>query len=256
MANSYLVTGRVIPERKTFSHNPIKIHIKEQDANLDTEVLVSVIDNQLIATVVGDIGNQSFTFLNRTVAHIEQAVLNVHTFTSGIIFDVDVIGLLWSPPGSPEGSVEVHYHDNVHDVIEERNTSFTFEQIWPLCAGKDGLALRMCLNDLRMALKEVNDGPFYSYRAVETIKNRVAYRHSIHDPKQKWETFRTVLQLEEADIREIEKLATPLRHGEPVEFSGARWRRLVSIAWDVAEAYIGLLQQISNGKREWPSLQG
>jgi hypothetical protein len=257
MAN-WLVTGRIIPERKTFGHDRLPpLYIKEHDHGVDARVTIGVIDNQLVATIVGDMGNQSNVALKDIIAEAEQTVLNAVAFTSGAVFDVDVIGVIREGGNAPPESMHFHYMDNTHDVISRRNSCFSVPQIWRLCQGDDGIFLRMCLNDLKMALKYKGDGPLYCYRAVETIRHHIGIRHCVIDHRRddrnlQWQILRTELGIAEEKLREIEKLSVPIRHGKTKNFTGAEWRNIITITWDVTEAYMKLLDQISKGQRRWP----
>jgi hypothetical protein len=173
MTNTYLITGRVVPERKGFGHDGFRLRLKHPELGIDAWVLVGVIDNQLTAKMVGDIGKQSNVAVKNIVAGAEQIALNAVAFTSGAVFDVDVIGVINDVVDRADGSFEFHYFDT-HDVITNRKRVLELQQIWNLCISDDGLPLRMCLSDLQMALRKFEDSPFYCYRAIETVKNHIA----------------------------------------------------------------------------------
>jgi hypothetical protein len=211
-----------------------------------------VSDNQLIAKVRGEIGKQSNAALKHMVTQAEEIVLNAIAFTTGTVFEVDVIGVIRDRDDRADGSFDFHYFDNVHDIIAERSASFDFRQIWELCNTEDGLPLRRCLNDLRSALKELDDSPFYCYRAMETIKGHIGHRFGETTDKRQWEVMRKVLGLNRADLEVVKKLADPLRHGHLLNFEGSQWREIVRISWNVADAYIRFLWQVAKCERKWP----
>ena len=133
---SWLVTGRIIPERKTFGHKSLPpLHVKDPDSGLDVRVTFCVIDNQLLATIVGQVGDQSNVKLKEIVTQAEQLVLNAATFVSGAVFDVDVISVVRQDNDAPAGSIRLHYMNNMHDVISGRRPAFGVTQIWQLCQG-------------------------------------------------------------------------------------------------------------------------
>jgi hypothetical protein len=252
MTKGHVVTGRIIPERKAFGHDGLRLYVKEPDSGIDICVIFGVIDNQLVANVWGEVGNQSNVAIWNLVAQAEQIMLNAEAFTSGRVFDVDLVGLLRERMDGPDGSMSFHYRDNVHDVIANRNAAFTTRQVWDFCISDEGLALRMCLNDLHMALKEQNDAPFYCYRAVEMIKNHVGSKYGGNE-RQQWEVTRDILDVETEKLDIIKNLADPLRHGRRVTFKGAEWRQIILISWEVTEAYMKLLYDIATGQRQWPN---
>jgi hypothetical protein len=256
LTSSYLITGRVVPERKAFGHEDFRLRIKHPgDPGVDAWVLVGVIDNQIIAKVIGDIGDQSNAALKRFVTDAEQMVLNAVAFTSGAVFDVDITGVVNESKGRADGSFEFHYVDSVHDVVANRNRRLSLQEIWDLCISSDGIPLRLCLNDLHTALKRLDASPFYCYRVIESIKNHIGFRFGLAEKgdKAQWEVMRHELDVEEEKIRYIKSFADPLRHGHPPQpMTGAEWRKIILLSWDVAEAYMLFLSQIAGGERRWP----
>ena len=252
MTKEHLITGRIIPERKSFGHEGLRLYVEEPDKGIDICLLFGVSDNQLIAKVRGEIGKQSNAALKHMVTQAEEIVLNAIAFTTGTVFEVDVIGVIRDRDDRADGSFDFHYLDNVHDIIAERSPSFDFKQIWVLCISEDGLPLRRCLKDLRSALMEVDDSPFYCYRAIETIKGHIGDRFGETRDKKQWEVMRKVLGLNRADLQVLKDLADPLRHGRPLNYYGSQWREIVTITWNVADAYIRFLLEVAKGERKWP----
>jgi hypothetical protein len=251
MTKGHVITGRIIPERKAFGHEGLRLYVKEPDSGIDICVIFGVIDNQLVAKVLGKVGDQSHVTLWNIITQAEQIVLNAEAFTSGRVFEVDLVSLLREDVDKLDGSMSFHYRDNVHDVIADRNAAFDARQVWDLCIMDEGFALRLCLNDLNMALRQQNDAPFYCYRAVEIIKNHIGSRCGGNE-RQQWEVTRNTLGVEREKLEIIKALADPLRHGRRVTFKGAEWRQVILISWEVTEAYMKLLYDIAAGQRRWP----
>ncbi len=251
MPKTQLITGRVIPERKSFGHDSLRLYVKDPEKGIDICLLLGVINNQLVAKVIGDAGEQSNVFLKNLVTQAEQIVLSAVAFTTGNVFDIDIIGVIRDRDDAADGSFNVHYIDNAHDVISNRASAATLHQIYQICISDDGISLCRCLNDLRTALRELNDSPFYCYRAIETIKGHIGDRLGETTEKAQWEVMRGVLGVNRGDVEIIKKLADPLRHGRAIKFDGSEWRKIIHISWDVTEAYIKLLSQISSGEKKW-----
>jgi hypothetical protein len=148
MPKAHLVTGRVIPERKSFGHDGLRLYVKDAEKGIDICVLLGVIDNQLIVKVIGHVGEQSNVFLKNLVAQAEQIVLNAIAFTTGSVFDVDNISVICEREDAADGSVDVHCIDNIHDVISGRKSPITLQQIYEICISDNGLrfddALTIC----------------------------------------------------------------------------------------------------------------
>lgn len=248
MTKEHLITGRIIPERKTFSHEGLRLYVEEPDKGIDICLLFGVSDNQLIAKVQGEIGKQSNAGLKHMVTQAEEIVLNTIAFTTGTIFEVDVVGLIRDRDDRADGSFDFHHFDNTHDIITERGSSFDWKQIWEICISDDGLPLRRCLNDLRSALKDFGDSPFYCYRAMETIKGHIGYLSGETKDKKQWRVMRNVLGLSRADLEVVKDLADPLRHGGSLSYDGSQWREVIRISWDATDAYIRYLLSMAAGK--------
>jgi len=251
MPKTQIITGRVTPERKSFGHDSVRLYVKDPEKEIDICLLLGVIDNQLVAKVIGDVGGQSNVFLKNLVVQAEQIVLSAVAFTTGNIFDIDIIGVIRDRDDAIDGSFNFNYIDNAHDVISSRTSSTTLHQIYQICISDDGISLCRCLNDLRTGLRELNDSPFYCYRAIETIKGHVGDRLGETTDKGQWEVMRKVLGVNRDDLEIVKKLADPLRHGHAIKFDGSEWRKIIRISWDVTEEYIKLLSQILSGERKW-----
>jgi hypothetical protein len=128
-------------------------------------------------------------------------------------------------------------------------------KIYRICISDDGISLCRCLNDLRTALRELNDSPFYCYRAIETIKGHIGDRLGETTDKGQWEAMREMLGVNRDDLEIVKKLADPLRHGRAIKFDGSEWRKIIHISWDVTEAYIMLLSKILSGEKKWSDIK-
>jgi hypothetical protein len=128
MPKTQIITGRVIPERKSFGHEGLRLYVKDPVKEVDICLLLGVIDNQLVAKVIGEVGGQSNVFLKNLVVEAEQIVLSAVAFITGNIFDIDIIGVIRDRDDATDGSFNVHYIDNAHDVISSRTSSATLHQ--------------------------------------------------------------------------------------------------------------------------------
>jgi hypothetical protein len=186
MPDAHLVIGRVIPERKRFGHEGLRLYVKDPNTGVDACLIFGVIDNQLAARIIGNVGDLSNFTLNNIVRQAEQSLLDAHAFIHGEMFEVDIVGIARDVRDRADGSLEFHYLDNVDEVIQARDALVSLEDVWALCQSDAGLYLRSSLNDLRMALRNHTDGPFYCYRAMETIRHDIGHRYKIKEKKQQW----------------------------------------------------------------------
>jgi hypothetical protein len=235
MPEAYLVIGRVIPERKSFGHDSLRLNIKDPDIGIDACVIFRVDDGQLTARIICEFADHGNFTLKNIVRQVAQSWLNAHAFVHGETFEVDIVGILKDVRGGTDGSVEFHYQDNVHDIIRDRVNQADVQTVWSLCESE---YLRRTLNDLRMALMYHDDGPFYCYRALDTIRLGIGRENNLTEPKDQWVRMWEVLDGSRDEIAFFEKLATAIRHGDPVAYSGEEWRQAILSTWNVVERYV------------------
>jgi hypothetical protein len=247
MPDSHLVIGRVIPERKRFGHEGLRLYVKDPEIGVDACLIFGVIDNQLAARIIGNVSDLSNFTLNNIVRQAEQSLLNAHAFIHGEMFEVDIVGVAKDVRDKEDGSLEFHYLDNTDEVVRARDARVCLEDIWILCQSDAGLYIRSALNDLRMALRNHTDGLFYCYRAMETIRHDIGRRYELEDKNQQWERTRDVLAVTRDDIDIVKALADALRHGEPIRYTGAQWRQAISITWNFVEAYMLFVLETMRG---------
>jgi len=245
MTDAYIFTGQILPERQRFGLEGQRLYVKDPSRGIDACLLFGVIDNQLTAKLTGKIEHLSNFMLKTIVSQAAQDIINSVAFTTGRLFELDLIGVVKDEKQRADGSVRFDYFDNYDEVISARKPSVTVQDIVALCISEDGIPVRRCLNDLSMALKEHADSPFYCYRALETIRGHLGNKRDETSDSKQWEVMREILVVDRADIDKVKKYADPLRHGTAVNFTGAEWREIISITWNIVEAYIRFLRSTS-----------
>lgn len=129
MPDSHLVIGRVIPERKRFGHEGLRLYVRDPEIGVDACLIFGVIDNQLAARIIGNVGDLSNFTINNIVRQAEQSLLNAHAFLSGEMLEVDIVGIAKDVRQRDDGSLEFHYIDNVDEVIQARDARVSLEDI-------------------------------------------------------------------------------------------------------------------------------
>jgi hypothetical protein len=227
MPETCLVIGRVIPERKGFRHEGLRLDVKDPKIGVDACVIFLVQDGQLTARIVGEIGHVSNYAVRNMVKQAEQTWLDAHAFIHGETFEVDIVGIVKDAEDRSDGSADFYYQDNVNDIIRARECQLGAQDIWKL---RGSVYLRRTLHDLRMALTYHDDGPFYCYRAVETI------RHDIGEGS--WDRMWDVLGGSRDEVDVFRELARSMRHGEPAVYPAAEWRKAITSTWNIVERYM------------------
>jgi hypothetical protein len=236
MPDTYLVIGRVIPERKGCKHQALPFDIKYPRFGIDACIISQVEDGQLTARIIGDVGHLSNFTLKGMVMQAEQSWLNANAFIDGETFQVDIVSIIKDAKGRADGSAEIHYQDNVHDLIQSRQCQVDVDNVWNLC--RWNRPLQRALNDLRMALTYVEDGPFYCYRALETIRRDIGGKDHPDNNEAQWDQMWRILGGDRAEKDFFEKLAIDIRHGEDVSYPGSQWRKATLSTWDIVERYM------------------
>ena len=101
-------------------------------------------------------------------------------------------------------------------------------------------AVRQAVKDVRGAIREPSDTVFHCYRAVEAIRQEyvdAGQPDMSRARRDSWNRLRQVTGVEESDLRWLENLATPRRHGEPVSASQETRARAIRIARTVIEKF-------------------
>jgi hypothetical protein len=251
MPETHIVVGRILPERKCFGHEPISLDIKNDPViGADVRLVFGVIDSQLVARITTDQGRLNDYVIKSLVEQIETVLLNAAAFTTGTVLDVEIVTIATQ---KEDGTLGVGYQDVVHDVIRDRPCYISVHDIWKLCDGPVGLCVRLCLNDLRSALKYPNDGPFYCYRALEALRHEVARRYDLEERDQQWTRLREIAGLSYDDMETFIKMATALRHGESLRYSGKEWRRIITMTWNAVERFMLHLLEAGGLTRDPPT---
>jgi hypothetical protein len=177
MTEAYMFTGRILPERQAFNLESQRLYVRDDQRGLDACLIFGVMDNQLVGRLIGKIGHLSNFTLKMIVDQAAKDVMNAIAFTTGRLYGIDLIGVTKESGDRGDGSIAFHYFDNSDEVIANRTPSVTVRELASLFITANGIPVRRCLSDLRMALTEHIDSPYYCYRALETIRGHLGAKH-------------------------------------------------------------------------------
>ncbi len=124
--------------------------------------------------------------------------------------------------------------------IKPENVDSAISDLRSKTDGDHGLYIRRCLGDLASAMKYPDDTGFYCYRAVEALRLHCGVVNGLapDDKSGQWEAFRASSGCSEKELRELEKSATAVRHGDVVGVSGGDRERLFTLTWDIVDKYL------------------
>ena len=157
-------------------------------------------------------------------------------FVAGAAFDVEISTCI-----SPDGQ---HTIFNIAFPNLTGNTldSPESQQVFNLLVSQAGTSthVRMALSDLRNAIREPLDTCVNCYRAVESIRQQYLPDDVDDDGaarKQSWPRLRNATGVAQSDLDWLKELATPQRHGAPIDEPEEQRERALRIARQVVERH-------------------
>jgi len=156
-------------------------------------------------------------------------------YTLGCGYDVEITQLI-----DPDGHTTV-YGVNLEDVKAfEAKRPKKFLEIMNICRDPTKRDyLRLCLSDLREAIRCPKDIGFFCYRAIESLKRYFVDTLNLeNDEKKAWETFRSTLDIDRQKIEFIKQFADPVRHGGRKPFKAEEGKKILDYTWEIVDKYI------------------
>jgi ribonucleotide reductase beta subunit family protein with ferritin-like domain len=123
-------------------------------------------------------------------------------------------------------------------ILESESRLVDFVKVINLFQDDKGNYLRLCLADLREAIREARDTGFFLYRAIESLMQSFRTEDDTKGKEKAWQSLRSELSVSEDIVRRLEKVAKSFRHGETRYMSDAEKSELFTITWDIVDRYI------------------
>lgn len=224
----YLFTGVLLPERSqlTVQH---QFDIEFSSDGKGFSVHISIILSN-IAVLVHTERNFNIFYLTRLVKSILQTKVASIGVLLGRYYDVQIDRVFSLSRGIdfvfenefPEISNRLKYQDKNHNFTEAFYRDH--QRLTAMMAGRNGIFIHRCLNDLTSAMRDMSDTEFYCYRALESLAHHCAECFSLKEGKisnrdEKWQKFREFSSTSKDVIMRIKSLADPLRHGHFLEMN-------------------------------------
>lgn len=114
------------------------------------------------------------------------------------------------------------------------------------------LELRRALSSLRESIRSFEDTGFFSYRAIESVRQYF----KTDDDRNGWQGLREKLHVDQSYFDNLLAHATPQRHGEATEMSEDDRIDLMRSAWTIVDRFIVFLNsgESSLDTGEFPTL--
>jgi hypothetical protein len=228
----YTFFGKVLPERANVTISQIAYRLIQPDSGIEGDLIVSIDLSQVTARFISGEEVVDLLTLRNYVHDAIRVELDILGYMNGCGYELEIIQVadsLGNPPvifgiGIP--------------VLANQNRSIDFVKVMNLFQDNRGNYLRLCLADLREAIREPRDTGFFIYRAIEALMQSFRTDDSRKPKERAWQSLRSELSVSEEDIRSLEKVATSFRHGDTRYIGDAEKCELFTIAWNIVDKYI------------------
>lgn len=205
MAEKYIITGRVHPERADISFGRIEMEMADGQSaiascdssqltvtlnmpNLDGWIAAMIMAEDIASIIVGALGFSLGSGYWVELIQVTEEDGTPHVF--GV------------RPANPESGSTLR----VEPQIDVFNRAYRL-------SGRD-LFFRLAVRDYLRAITDIKDCATYCYRAIESIKSAFAFKTGIDS----WDEMHSVLGTDRQSITSVVKdYADPVRHGNWIE---------------------------------------
>jgi hypothetical protein len=234
---SYLIIGRVLPERALLDISEVAFRTFGAADVSDGELRVQVIKSQITArfTTLGSVDN--LLTLRNMVENAARSLLDIVGYCHGFGYDVDIVQAV--NPSTSETRVFGIDVPALAGLVSEAGIGF--EDVLELTSNAGGGEyLKRVLTDLREATKSPEETGFHCYRAVESLMNCCASRHNpVLNGRAAWELFRATYSVGKDEIMAIKDHADNVRHGAASQpIADAERTAALRGAWDIVTRYV------------------
>ncbi len=235
---TYILTGRVIPERALIDIKEFIFSILMSDGVPKGELSIEVIRSQIFVRFVASSKVQNIYTLRNIVEDATRALLDVAGYFNGYGYDAEIVQMVdLNTSKNHVFGIDVPI---LADVCKE--VGLTINDIFVALQKTDGYYFRHALADVREAIKSPQDTGFFCYRAIESLKNCYATRNRVSSDKDDaWELFREKYSISKEQIMDIKTFADPVRHGNYTQvksISDEERGKIFKNTWDIINKFI------------------
>ena len=221
----YTFFGKVFPERA-------RVEIGSVDCKIsDYLVKISIFVSQVSAVVHTEREVSDVATLKNEVESYVRLLVDLYGFIKVCGYDVEITSVVY-----PNGALQVFGvggWDSLTKAVGKRPLPLG-ELI--KVANKDQ-AFKEVIADLREAIRMPKDTGFFTYRAIEKIRQAFRKPGDGEDKRKSWERLRKSLNIEQSFIDEIKEVSEAQRHGEAVGMSWEERLDAMRRAWKVVDKY-------------------
>jgi hypothetical protein len=244
---TYIFFGKVLPERANVHIPPQIAEVTDLNGKKIGEMTSFIVASQITIQVTL---TQKFNEIITLKNDIEDAIrvqVDVLGYTNSCGYDIEITQVM-----DLSGNIQV-FGVNIEDTDKfPLKRPKKFFEIMPLISTEQGDYLRLCLSDLREAIRTPKDTGFFCYRSIECLRQYFVDINKLNNQKDKdrkksWDIFKGELDIERLNIDFIKEYADPVRHGGKKSYSAAEGKKMLEITWEIIDKYIAYA---SNGYKK------
>jgi hypothetical protein len=235
--NNYLFTGIVLPERAHLSFKLAALPLTHFSSGFSAVAMVSVASNQIAICIKTEHDWDIFDLRN-LVKYIISSHIAMIGYLKGYVYDAEITRVICEQAG-----IDYVFPIDI-PCLAKRQEAIVLQEAFPQLQAKvfgpRGMFVNRCLADLSSAMRNADDTGFYCYRAVESLRHHCASTHNLKGEGKvnQWTKFRQVAGCDESVVREIQRAAEAVRHGELVPITSSERADLLMKTWKIVEDYL------------------
>jgi hypothetical protein len=234
---SYVFFGKVMPERANVNISQFNAEMSDLNGKKIGEMKTSIIASQINVQVIL---TQDFSEILTLKNDIEDALrvqVDVLGYTNSCGYDIEIIQAVDSSGKVYPFGVNI---ENTEQFKLKRPKKFP--EIMQLFSTERREYLRLCLSDLREAIRKPKDTGFFCYRSIECLRQYFIDVNNLQNDKDKdgksWKILRDELDIERKKIDFIKEYADPVRHGGKKYYTATEGKKMLDTTWEIIDKYI------------------
>lgn len=205
---------------------------------VDGDVEVLVVASRVTALFRAETPVQDVDTLKNFIEDAIRVQLDVAGFVLGHAYEVDIERMIRS-----DGSPPVVFNAIWATCLRGRypNQGQAITGLFECMSSPRGAQLRLCLADLRLAIRFPSDTGFFCYRAIESLRQHFVDEGAATE-KASWDALRSAIGIDRTAIDSVKALADAPRHGRSVWVSPADRSRVLEATWLIVDRFVDYLR--------------
>ncbi len=244
--------GRIIPERVAFEiAYPKSLTIKNPDNNLVATLIISIHASQINVKVDSNKDYNIIDLKNIVKFSVETISDVFAAFLNGYGYNIEIVS------GFKEGESPIVFgvdfnqvNEQIKELLKQNGEEkLNTDEILPfvLTGTIESHLFSKAVKDLRNAINYEDDTGFFSYRAIEHIREVFYQPEDGECNANSWSRLRNKLNIERVYIDEVRKYRVKQAHGRSVPMTSDERADAIIMAWNIVYRFYRYLK---NGKED------